>query len=144
MSEMTMDDLRLDLLGSPAAAGLARTLLGQRLRRWGHAALLDDVLLVASELVTNAAEATPGEQIRLRLGRNEKGVFLGVWDSSPLRPYAKPVLFLTGEDLDATDETFDHGGGWGLPIVRALATACGVQHDDRGGKWVWATFDAQA
>lgn len=38
---MTTDDLCLELLGSPAAAGPARTLLGHRLRRWGHAALID-------------------------------------------------------------------------------------------------------
>lgn len=143
MSVMTRDDLHLDLLGSPAAAGLARTLLGQRLRRWEYTALLDDVLLVASELLTNAAEATPNERIRLRLGRDARGVFLGVWDSSPLRPHAKPVVFLTGEDLDATDETFDSGGGWGLSIVEALSTSCGIQEDGRGGKWVWATFAAR-
>ncbi len=141
MAVMAMDDLCLDLLGSPVAAGLARTLLGHRLRRWGHTAILDDVLLVASELLTNAAEATPNERIRLRLGRSTRGVFLGVWDASPARPHAKPVVVRTPEDLDATDETFDSGGGWGLSLVQALSAACGVQEDGRGGKWVWATFE---
>jgi len=99
---------------------------------------------VASELITNAAEATPDKRIRLRLGRNTRSVFLGVWDSSPARPHARPIVVLTPQDLDATDETFDHGGGWGLPIVRALSTACVIQEDGQSGKWVWGTFDARA
>ncbi len=142
MGAMTMDDLSLDLLGSPVAAGLARTLLEQRLRRWEYTALRGDVLLVASELVGNAAEATPGRRIRLRLSREARGVLLAVWDASPARPRPRPVVVLTPEALDETDETFDNGGGWGLTLVQVLSSSCGVQTDEGGGKWVWASFDA--
>ena len=136
------DDLHLDLLGSPIAAGLARTLIAQRITKWGHHRILDDVLLVAGELIVNAAEATPNVQIKLRLGRNTQGVFVGVWDSSPTLPQAKPVTELTLAELDASPNTWDNGGGWGLPIVVALSATCGVQPDERGGKWLWATLVA--
>src|SRR3954447_13668891 len=106
------DDLHLDLLGSPIAAGLARTLIAQRITKWGHHRILDDVLLVASELIVNAAEATPNAQIKLRLGRNTQGVFVGVWVSSPVLPQAKAVTELTPELLDASPNTWDNGGGW--------------------------------
>lgn len=140
---MATDDLRLDLLGSPSAAGLARTLISQRLCKWGYARIIDDVLLVASELITNAAKATPNERIQFRMGRDGRGVFVSVWDGGSGRPVVRPVVPLTVEALDAAGETFDGGGGWGLPLVQALSTSCGVQPGERGGKWVWATFAVQ-
>jgi hypothetical protein len=136
------DDLHLDLLGSPIAAGLARTLIAQRITKWGYHHILDDVLLVASELIVNAAEATPNAQIRFRLGRNTRGVFVAVWDSSPALPQAKPVTELTLGDLDASPNTWDNGGGWGLPIVEALSATCGLHPDEQRGKWLWATLVA--
>lgn len=136
------DDLYLDLLGSPAAAGLARTLIAERITKWSFPHVLDDVLLIASELIVNAAEAYPNQQLKLRLGRNTTGVFVAVWDASPSLPTMRPVKELTLQDLDATEETFDAGGGWGLPLVQALSADCGVQPDSAGGKWVWATVRA--
>jgi len=136
------DDLHLDLLGSPAAAGLARTLIAERITKWRFPHILDDVLLIASELIVNAAEAYPNQALRFRLGRNTTGVFLAVWDASPSLPTTRPVEELTLEALDATNETFDTGGGWGLPLVQALSTDCGVQPDSTSGKWVWATVRA--
>lgn len=141
MRTMT-DDLHLDLLGSPTAAGLARTLIAQRLTKWGHDHILDDALLIASELIVNACEATPNAHIKLRLGRNTQGVFLAVWDSSPALPHTNPITELTLETLDASANTWDNGGGWGLPIVEALSTTCGLQPNDQGGKWIWATLHA--
>jgi hypothetical protein len=136
------DDLYLDLLGSPAASGLARTLIAERITRWSFPHILDDVLLIASELIVNAAEAYPNQSLKFRLGRNTTGVFLAVWDASPSLPTTRPLEELTLEALDATEETFDSGGGWGLPLVQALSTSCGVQPDSTGGKWVWATVRA--
>jgi hypothetical protein len=54
----------------------------------------------------------------------------------------RPVKERTLQDLDATKETFDAGGGWGLPLIQALSVNCGVQPDPTGGKWVWATVRA--
>src|SRR5436190_516360 len=101
---MTSDDLDLDLLGSAGAAGLARSLITQRLVKWRYPHLNDDALLIASEMITNAAQAAPNTLIRFRLGRNTLGVFLAAWDSSPALPRAKAVTDLTLDGLDATAE----------------------------------------
>ncbi|GAB3653985.1 hypothetical protein GCM10027589_12450 [Actinocorallia lasiicapitis] len=58
----------------------------------------------------------------------------------PCRTRRQGATDLTLETLDATAETFDNGGGWGLYLVAALATSYGVTPDDRGGKWVHATI----
>lgn len=133
-----MNDLIVPVLGSPASIGLARSLAAARLRNWGYIHILDDALLIVAELVTNAARETPGEEIRLQVSRDEDGVIIAVWDSSPRLPERKPVVELTLEDLDLSEEAFDNNGGWGLPIVQALSTACGATKDPIGGKWIWA------
>lgn len=136
---MTQDDLHLLLLASPAAPGLARTLISQRLQKWNLENVLDDLLLVASEILTNALEAAPGEQLKLRLTRDRDGVLVQVWDPSLRLPGPRGVTPLTLELLDAIHpDAWDHGGGWGLPLVQALATDCGYRPTPPNGKWVWA------
>lgn len=132
------DDLLIPMLGSPAAAGLARTLTGPRIRKWGYSSILDDALLIVAELISNAAEATPGKEIRFQLSRDDYGLIIAAWDSSPRLPQSKPVTELTLEDLDLSEESFDDNGGWGLPIVQALSSTCGCARDPHGGKWIWA------
>jgi hypothetical protein len=42
-------------------------------------------------------------------------------------------------DPSALDPGHDDGtGGWGLPIVEALSTRCGVRTTVPHGKWVWS------
>jgi len=41
--------------------------------------------------------------------------------------------------LDVREEHFDDNGGWGLPLVQALANSYGVE-PTQGGKWVWASL----
>ncbi|TNY35479.1 ATP-binding protein [Thermomonospora catenispora] len=96
------------------------------------------MLLITGELVANASEATPGKKLCYRLERNPKGVLISVWDSSPHVPTVRPVVELTLEALDRSEDAFDSGGGWGLPIVQALSVACGCTPHPTGGKWVWA------
>jgi len=134
------DDLNIRLLACPTAARLARTLIARRITKWGYTHRLDDVLLVASELITNASKAAPNSQIKLRLNHNSQGIFISVWDPASTLPAAKPVTELTLEALDASPNTWDNGG-WGLPLVQALAAACGHHPTDPSGKWVWATLD---
>ncbi|WUI02945.1 hypothetical protein OHR68_14415 [Spirillospora sp. NBC_00431] len=47
-------DLIITLAGTSAAVGIARTLAHTRLSKWDYSHILDDSLVVVSELVTNA------------------------------------------------------------------------------------------
>ncbi|MFC5181239.1 ATP-binding protein [Actinomadura harenae] len=138
MVTVVTDDLIMSMLGSPASAGLARTMTAQRLHKWDCFHIHDDAALIVAELVANAAEATPRQKIRFQLSRDAHGIVIAVWDSSPARPVAKPIIEMTLDDLDISEESFDVNGGWGLPIVEALSTACGCTPDPSGGKWIWA------
>lgn len=91
------DALTISLMGSPASAGLARTFAQQQLYKWGYLHILDDALLITSELIANASEATPGKELRYRIERNPKGVLISVWDSSPRVPSPKPLTELTSK-----------------------------------------------
>ena len=116
----------------------ARRFTRRTLGQWDVDDRSDDVCLVVSELVTNAARQTPHEEIRLQLSRDAYGVIIAVWDAAHELPRAKPMTELTLDDLDLSEEAFDDNGGWGLHIVQALSATCGVIGDPAGGKWVWA------
>ena len=131
-------DLLLPLMGTPSAVGLARTLVDARIRNWNYSNILDNALLVVSELVTNAARQTPHQEIRLQLSRDAHGIVIAVWDADYALPQSKPMKVLTLEDLDLSAEAFDDNGGWGLHIVQALSSKCGVTGDPAGGKWIWS------
>jgi anti-sigma regulatory factor (Ser/Thr protein kinase) len=134
----TPDCLLIPMLASNAAPGLARTMTRTRLDKWGCSHISDDAFLIASELITNAVAATPGEEIRYQCSRDPAGVLIAVWDASPTPPRVHPLIELTLETLDVSEENWDDNGGRGLPIVTALATKCGHTPDPSGGKWVWA------
>ncbi|MFD0904583.1 ATP-binding protein [Actinomadura sediminis] len=127
------------MLASKAAPGLARTLTKARLYKWNCSRISDDALVVASELVTNAVAATPtGGEIRFQISLDSGGVLLAVWDDAPGKPQTRQVVEPTPETLDLAEERWDDNGGWGLPIVAALAAECGYCPDSVRGKWAWA------
>lgn len=146
------DGLEISLLGTPAASGLARSLVRQRLDKWGFLRIADDTLVVTSELVTNAAKARPHEEIVLLCRREHRTVLIAVWDGSRLPPVPRPVFvpFIghAGHAGDAMDIDGTDGpdiGGHGLHIVRALAIEWGHRPEPAdpvacrpAGKWVWA------
>ena len=132
------DCLLMPLLASKAAPGLARALTRSRLDKWGYGHISDDAFLIASELIANAVTATPGKEIRYQCSRDINGVLIAVWDGSPDRPQPRPVIELTLDTLDVSEEHWDDNGGRGLPIIAALAAECGHTPDPQGGKWVWA------
>ncbi|GAB2834964.1 hypothetical protein GCM10022221_37370 [Actinocorallia aurea] len=142
MIHATSSELRMELPASPAASGLARTLVEQRLIKWDILDIRGDVLLVVTEFVTNACAETPFKAIVVRLVREPGSLLVEVWDGGAGRPRRRDRAPLTLDALDAVaDEAhWDHGGGWGLPLVQALSTACGTREDPGGGKWVWATL----
>ncbi|WP_433326324.1 ATP-binding protein [Spirillospora sp. CA-294931] len=137
------DELDIGLPGTLTAPGHVRTLLRFRLTEWGLDHLAHDLCLIAGELIANAVQATPGREIRVRFVPEPDAVRLCVWDSCDRSPISTPVTELSPEDivpdLRALDPGHDDGtGGWGLPIVEALASECGVHPTEPHGKWVWA------
>ncbi|WP_433326326.1 ATP-binding protein [Spirillospora sp. CA-294931] len=142
---MVHDELDMTCLAARTAPAQVRTLLGFRLAEWGLDRIAHDVCLIASELIANAVDVTPEGQIRIRFTREPGAVMLSVWDSSDLRPIARPVEEWSLDDITPDPEALDEGhddqtGGWGLPIVQALSSECGLQPTQPGGKWVWASL----
>lgn len=129
------------MAASAASAGLAWTLVEQRLRVWGLGEdARYDAHLILAELVANAVAVTPaGERVVLHCRRDADGVVIGVADPCPGLPRRPPpVVELEPEDLDLSEEAFDDNGGWGLTLVAALSADCGVVPLASGGKVVWA------
>jgi anti-sigma regulatory factor (Ser/Thr protein kinase)/PAS domain-containing protein len=109
----------------PQAVGHARRFTRRTLRTWGiPAASMDAVLLVVSELVTNALVHTDG-QVRLDLTRVNDRLRVAVADASPRTP-VKP----TSIGWEAT-------GGRGILLVEAMSAAWGTVPVS-GGKQVWS------
>ncbi|MFE3249214.1 ATP-binding protein [Streptomyces sp. NPDC059209] len=120
---------RLVLVAVPEAVRRARDFAVARLRSWEAACVMDDALLVASELVTNAVRATGLVAVQLRIAG--PSLYVEVWDGVPGVPEVKPL------EVDAE-------GGRGLRLVEALTTRWGVYRPRSGGKVVWAELPLPA
>jgi anti-sigma regulatory factor (Ser/Thr protein kinase) len=95
---------------------------------------LDDGLLVASELVTNAVRHSgcqPDHTLQVSVGLAREGLVISVHDPGISRVDAEPR---TTEDIEP--------GGWGLRIVDQLATRWGAERPD--GYRVWAELPVMA
>ncbi|MET7871820.1 ATP-binding protein [Streptomyces cyaneofuscatus] len=128
---------QLSLVAAQSAVRTSRHFLRFALAKWQAALIEDDVLLVASELVTNAVTVTGvlpeppawGELERLglvhvRLVGLPDSVVVEVWDESDEPPRLQRV----GDDAE---------GGRGLLLVQELAERWG-SYRTTGGKAVWA------
>ena len=87
--------------------------------------LVEQAVLVADELVTNAVRYADGEQVRLDVEMLGGRLRLAVHD-------ANPRLLHLAMPLDPQAE-----GGRGLLLVERLTATWGVQHPPQGGKVVW-------
>ncbi|MFJ5775478.1 SpoIIE family protein phosphatase [Streptomyces sp. NPDC093094] len=108
----------------PEAVRHARRFTRRTLRAWGGADQVDAVLLIVSELVTNAMVHTDG-RVRLDLTLVGDRLRIAVADSSPRTP-VKP----TSIGWEAT-------GGRGLLLVEAMSAVWGTLPVS-GGKQVWS------
>ncbi|WP_405662784.1 MULTISPECIES: SpoIIE family protein phosphatase [unclassified Streptomyces] len=108
----------------PDAVMHARRFTARTLRHWKAEDVADAVMLVVSELVTNALVHTQGA-VRLDLMLRGDRVRVCVSDSSPRAP-AKPVIV----DWEST-------GGRGLLLVEAMSESFGSM-PVAGGKQVWS------
>jgi CheY-like chemotaxis protein len=114
----------IDLPHAPSSARLARQFVADRVCEWHLDALLDDALLVTSELTTNAvthAEST----CRIRLSVSPATLRIDVLDRGSGTPEPRP-------------ESRTAENGRGLHLVDALTTAWGLEVLPGEGKLVWA------
>ncbi|MBQ1098255.1 ATP-binding protein [Streptomyces sp. b94] len=80
----------------------------------------DDVSLVVSELIANAAQHAPGPgRLEVQAAEHGRLVRVTVWDTSPALPQSRPA------DPHRV-------GGHGLEIVTALSSRLSVQHTGEG------------
>jgi CheY-like chemotaxis protein len=118
------EDVRvLDLPEDPAAARRARNWVRSALLEWGLDELVDDALLVVSELVGNAVTHA-ASTCQVSISRTPDSVRIEVTDRGEGTPEPQPE--------SATAE-----GGRGLVLIGAMSTAWGVE-DVPDGKKVWA------
>lgn len=129
---------------APDAANRARRFVRETLTDWGKSGefglevVLDDALLLTSELVTNAvvhAGTSASVQCELRPGADgvPAGIRVEVADRHPSKPLPPP-----GEE-ETRREAEDQGAsehGYGLYLTSYLADAWGVQYA-RSAKQVW-------
>ncbi|MFI7128920.1 ATP-binding protein [Nonomuraea sp. NPDC050153] len=106
----------------PAGVGAARSLVRTELTGWGLERLIDDCVLIVSELVTNAVRYG-GSAYALRLENRTDRLYGEVFDPGDGEPHP------CSPDADALS-------GRGLQIVSAIADDWGVAPAD-GGKVVW-------
>ncbi|MET8519522.1 SpoIIE family protein phosphatase [Nocardioides sp. NPDC004968] len=113
---------------APTSVSEARRFAREVLAEWGLDDLLDDVVLLTSELVTNAVTHA-GTPMTVAVVREEDRLRIDVFDQHPTR--VLPV------GVNARPGAGEHGRG--LLITSALATAWGVEYR-RDHKRVWAAF----
>ncbi len=109
------------------AAGRARTFAARTLADWAYAGRHDDVILVVSELVSNAIKYGRGLPV-LRLTGRADGVRIEVGDDDPTAPALREP---------------GRSGGWGLHLIEWLGGRWGVTVG-AAGKVVWSELSAAA
>jgi anti-sigma regulatory factor (Ser/Thr protein kinase) len=121
---------------APTSARAARRFVAAALHGWGLDALIEVVVLLAGELVTNAIAHTPATTVGIGLvvSLNDDAVGVEVHDTSPRLP---ELGGLAGGDTES---------GRGLRLVAVLATRWGIDanvdgHGQGDGKTVW--FEVQ-
>lgn len=123
-----MPDHSFALPPTAASPRAARERAARELEGWGNAESRQAVLLLISELVTNAV-VHAGSTVRVDLAVQDGGlVLVKVHDESPDQPVGRR-------------QRADEQGGRGLHLVELLASRWGVQGDSTG-KSVW--FEMQA
>lgn len=116
-------ELLAPVASTPEAVGEARRMLARQLVAWGLDGAVDDLALLASELVTNAVRYGKSP-VTVRLITRGSMLRLEVTDGNPADVPAPRVAHDTEPN------------GRGLPLVDAIATNWGVSVES-DGKTVW-------
>jgi CheY-like chemotaxis protein len=124
VGQRRLAEASLDLPQELSSAAAARRFVRKTVADWGLGPVLDDALLVASELATNAV--THAESAcRIRLSLTPSSLRIDVIDTGSGTPEPQPESF-----------TEEHGRG--LHLISALTTAWGLEMVPGEGKVVWA------
>ena len=119
----------LQLGALPTAVGCGRAHARLVLMEWGLGYLVDDAVLIASELLTNALQASQAlgnsTPIALRLLANHEQLIIEAWDQWV-------------EDYDLTRTPGDDEHGRGLAVIDALSNRWGTGRLSDDYKVVWA------
>jgi DNA-binding NarL/FixJ family response regulator len=118
------DEASIDLPHELSSAARARQFVTDHVRAWKLDDLLDDALLVTSELAANAITHA-NSSCRIRLSVNPATLRIDVLDRGVGTPEPQPE-----------SRTAEHGRG--LHLVDALTTAWGLEVLPGEGKLVWA------
>lgn len=110
----------------PTSVRDARSMVRRELSLWGADDLIDDCVLVVSELVTNAVRHG-GAACALRISGSGRHVYGELFDPGA----GTPAVCEAGPEAT---------GGRGLQIVDTLADDWGVTWPPAGGKVVWFTI----
>ena len=117
-------EVTLELPREATSASAARRFVAETVTGWELPELLDDALLVASELATNAVTHADSS-CRIRLSLSETSLRIDMIDTGAGTPEPQPENY-----------TSEHGRG--LRLVAALTTAWGLEIVPGEGKIVWA------
>jgi serine phosphatase RsbU (regulator of sigma subunit)/anti-sigma regulatory factor (Ser/Thr protein kinase) len=124
----------------PSTAAEARRFVRETLRSWGvpgpaaqASDLIDDVVLLTSELVTNAV-VHAGTEVQVTCRMTARAVEVAVRDRHPARGLTVPA-----EPAELAEEPAGRTSGRGLLLPSVLATAWGVTYA-RTSKAVWFTI----
>jgi anti-sigma regulatory factor (Ser/Thr protein kinase) len=111
----------------PTSVGAVRRETREELYRWGLTSeVCDDVVLIVSELVTNAIVHTVSDTVTCRL-RGGREIYVEVGSEGPSGSRG---------DVRSADE-----GGRGLLVVESLSTTWGINVASPGAGWTaWATL----
>jgi serine phosphatase RsbU (regulator of sigma subunit)/anti-sigma regulatory factor (Ser/Thr protein kinase) len=131
----------------PAAAAAARRFVRETLRRWhvanGSSRLIDDTVLLTSELVTNAV-IHAGTQIQVTCRLDGGEVEVAVRDRHPARMIPELPARPDGPGAEADPAgSPSRTSGRGLLLPAALASSWGVSYA-RAAKAVWFRIGAAA
>jgi CheY-like chemotaxis protein len=118
------DEAEVALPHDPESVAAARRFVESQLTEWKLGRLLDDALLVISELVTNAITHADSS-CRIRLSVSSTTLRIDVIDGGIGTPEPQPA-----------SETEEHGRG--LHMVDAVTSAWGLEDVPGQGKLVWA------
>jgi anti-sigma regulatory factor (Ser/Thr protein kinase) len=116
----------------PETAAVARGLARTALAAWGQDGLIDDAVLILTELVSNAVKHGRMSSIRVIVSRpTENWVRVGVVERSRIIPVLR------------TDSNEDDTDGRGLVLVDALSDRWGTDVHSWGGKTIWGELKCE-